>query len=190
MGMYDTIIFARPIPCSKCGAEIRSDQIKAFDCALHEYRIGDCIAHAEEIRVVSDELYCEECKAYTTHYYLAVHRGVLVGIEQEREAAELLLRSFNFEKLLLWYHDLYHKRQRTLADNRRAAAFMRNVCEWFGGGYDKLAPEDEPIRRWLFIWDRKLLEQSETPLAALRHFLSERAAEEGAGDDAGQLSLW
>ena len=84
---------------------------------------------------------CGACKAFTTRYYLAVYRGVLIGIEQEREAAEALVRSFNFEKLLLWYHDLYHKRQRTLADKRRAEAFMRQVCEWFEGGYDKLAPE-------------------------------------------------
>ena len=105
MGMFDTIIFDRPIPCPKCGAEIRSDQTKAFECTLDEYRIGDCIAHAEEIRIVGDELYCEACKAFTTRYYLAVYRGILVGIEQEREAAEALLRSFNFEKLLLWYHD-------------------------------------------------------------------------------------
>ena len=65
MGMFDTIIFDRPIPCPKCGAEIRSDQTKAFECTLDEYRIGDCIAHAEEIRIVGDELYCEACKAFT-----------------------------------------------------------------------------------------------------------------------------
>ena len=40
MGMFDTIIFDHPIPCSKCGAEIRSDQTKAFECTLYEYRIG------------------------------------------------------------------------------------------------------------------------------------------------------
>ena len=32
MGMFDTIIFDRSIPCPKCGAEIRSDQTKAFEC--------------------------------------------------------------------------------------------------------------------------------------------------------------
>ena len=137
MGMFDTIIFDRPIPCPKCGAEIRSDQTKAFECTLDDYRIGDCIAHAEEIRIVGDELYCEACKAFTTRYYLAVYRGVLVGIEQEREAAEALLRSFNFEKLLLWYHDLYRKRERARGATHRAEMFMHNVCEWFEGGYDK-----------------------------------------------------
>lgn len=190
MGMFDTIIFDRPIPCAKCGAEIRSDQTKAFECTLDDYRIGDCIAHAEEIRIVGDDLYCDACKAFTTRYYLAVYRGVLVGIETEREAAEALLRSFSFEKLLLWYHDLYRKRRRALADNRRAEAFMRNVCKWFAGGYDTLAPEDEPKRRWLFVWDRNVLEKSDTPLAALQHFLAQREVEAKAGDDDGQMSLW
>jgi len=128
------------------------------------------------------------CKAFTARYYLAVYRGILVGIEQEREAAESLLRSFSFEKLLLWYHDLYRKRQRALAENRHAEAFMHNVCEWFEGGYDKMAPEDR--RSLLFFWSRDLLEKSDSPLAALRHFLAEREAQEKAGDDTEPLGLW
>ena len=46
MGMFDTIIFDRPIPCPKCGAEIRSDQTKAFECTLDDYRIGDTFGRA------------------------------------------------------------------------------------------------------------------------------------------------
>lgn len=189
MGMFDTIILDPPIPCPKCGAEIRSDQTKAFDCTLDEYRIGDCIAHAEEIRIVRDELFCEQCKAFTgTHYYLAVYRGILVSIEQRREVAEALLHSFNFEKLLLWYHDLYRQRERARSETHRAEMFMHNVCEWFEGGYDKMAPEDR--RSLLFVWNRDILDKSDTPLAALHHFLAQREAEAKAADDNGQISLW
>ena len=112
--------------------------------------------------------------------------GILVGIEQTREAAEALLRSFNFEKLLLWYHDLYRQRERARGETHRAEMFMHNVCEWFEGGYDKMAPEDR--RSLLFIWNRDILEKSDTPLAALHHFLAQREAK--AGDDNGQMSLW
>jgi len=189
MGMFDTIIFDRPIPCPKCGAEIRSDQTKAFECTLDDYRVGDCVAHAEEIRIVRDELFCGKCTAFTgAYYYLAVYRGILVGIEQEREAAEALLRSFNFEKLLLWYHEMYRQRERACGATHRAEMFMHNVCEWFEGGYDKMAPEDR--RSLLFIWNRDILEKSETSLAALHHFLAECEAEAKAGDDNGQMSLW
>ena len=62
MGMFDTIIFNRPIPCPKCGAEIRSDQTKAFECTLDDYRIGDCIAHAEEIRIDRGAPRAENCR--------------------------------------------------------------------------------------------------------------------------------
>ena len=37
MGMCDTIVFDRPIPCPRCGAEVRSDQTKAFDCMHADY---------------------------------------------------------------------------------------------------------------------------------------------------------
>ena len=104
-------------------------------------------------------LYCEACKAFTTRYYLAVYRGVLVGIETDLEAAEALIRSFNFEKLLLWHHDMYRKRERARGATHRAEMFMHNVCEWFEGGYDKMAPEDR--RSPLFIWNRDILEKSE-----------------------------
>ena len=48
MGMFDTILFDRLRPCPRCGAEIRSDQTKAFERVLDAYRIGDCVAHAAE----------------------------------------------------------------------------------------------------------------------------------------------
>jgi hypothetical protein len=41
-------------------------------------------------------------------------------------------------------------------------------------------PEDR--RSLLFIWNRGILEKSDTPLAALRHFLAEREAEAKAGE--------
>lgn len=183
MGMYDTIIFAEPIACPTCGAEIRSDQTKAFECTLENYRVGDCIAHAEESRIVGDDLFCTQCRAMTgMRYYLAVYRGILVGIEQERQAAEELLRSFSFEKLLLWYHDLYRTRERARSKIRRAEGFMYNVCEWFERGYDKPVPEEESKIRRLFIWDREMLEASDGPLAALRRFLAESESRRKSDD--------
>jgi len=78
---------------------------------LANYRVSDCIAHAEELCIVRDELFCGQRQVFTdAYYYLAVYRGVLVSIEQKREVAEALPRSFNFAKLFLWYHDRYRKR--------------------------------------------------------------------------------
>jgi hypothetical protein len=81
MGMFDTILFDQAIPCPKCGAEITSDQTKAFECTLDDYRIGDCVAHAEEIRIVRDELFCGQCQQFTgKSYYLAVYRGTKASL--------------------------------------------------------------------------------------------------------------
>lgn len=51
-----------------------------------------------------------------------------------------------------------------------------------------MTPEDRRSR--LFIWNRDILDKSETPLAALHHFLAEREAEAKAGDEDGHMSLW
>ena len=152
--MFDTIIFDRPIPCAKCGAEIRSDQTKAFECILDEYRIGDCIAHAEEVGsrgcrcIVGDDLYCDACKAFTTRYYLAVYRGVLIGIEQDAGA-----------------HFRAAPRRSCGASTSRSCSSGGTYGEWFEGGYDKQAPEGLGSLR--FFLSRDILAKSETPLAAL-----------------------
>ena len=184
MGMFDTILFDQPILCPKCGAEITSDQTKAFECTLDEYRIGDCIAHAEEIRVVRDELFCGQCKKFTEqHYYLVVYRGILAGIEEDLESAERRLRTFGFETLILWYHDLYAKLQQALGDTHRAGGFMSEVCEWFEKGYDRMTTEERD-KLLLVVWNREILESSPNPLAALRQFLvkQEREQEQAATD--------
>ena len=106
MGMFDTIIFDLRSPCPIVGRDpLRTDQGLRVHARrlphrrLYRGRPGDPDCRRRVVLLT--------CRSETgKRYYLAVYRGVLVGIEQEREAAEALLRSFNFEKLLLWYHDL------------------------------------------------------------------------------------
>lgn len=65
---------------------------------------------------------------------------------------------------------------------------MRQVCEWFEGGYDKQAPEGLGSLR--FFLSRDILAKSEAALAALRQFLAQREAEAKGGNDSGQMRLW
>jgi predicted RNA-binding Zn-ribbon protein involved in translation (DUF1610 family) len=44
MGMFDTIVFDRPIPCPKCGAEIRSNQSRGQGSTIN--RPARCGGHA------------------------------------------------------------------------------------------------------------------------------------------------
>ena len=59
MGMFDTIVLDRAYECPACGKEIESVQTKEFERTLEDYRVGDCISHAEDIRIVKETLYCE-----------------------------------------------------------------------------------------------------------------------------------
>lgn len=136
-------------------------------------------------------MFCGQRQAFTdAYYYLAVYRGVLVSIEQKREVAEALPRSFNFAKLLLWYHDRYRKRCSPPRRDVHAPwpSPAGTYRKWLENGYAKLAPEYQCSL--LSIWDRNRLEKSENPLVALHRFLTEREPEAKAGDDDGQLSLW
>ena len=94
MGMFDTIHFEQPIACVVCQAPILSTQTKAFECTLDNFRIGDCIGHAEEIHIVREGLYCDACHAYDQQFvYLAVYRGILVDIALDLPAAEAQLQA-------------------------------------------------------------------------------------------------
>ncbi len=51
MGMFDTIYFDKPYICPVCQGEIHSVQVKAFENMLEDYRVKDCVGHAEEINM-------------------------------------------------------------------------------------------------------------------------------------------
>jgi len=172
MGMFDTVHFPQPLTCAACQAEITSTQTKAFENILEDYHIGDCIAHAEELRIVREGLYCEKCRVMDEqHVYFVVYRGILTDITQDLAEAERQLRSFSFERLLLWYHDQYARRIRERARRHDVERFLRHTREWFAEGYDRQPPEKGSFRKLFFLFNRDILEQSETPLEAIRVYL-------------------
>lgn len=131
MGMFDTIHFTQPLVCVACQAPIASTQTKVFDCALDDFRIGDCVGHAEELRVVREGLYCTACRAIDQQFvYFVVYRGILVDVALDLASAEAQLRSFSFERLLFWYHDLYAKREAERRERWEVEGFLREVVRW------------------------------------------------------------
>ena len=110
MGMFDTIYFDQKYTCPLCGKEIGDIQTKEFENLLNYYHVKDCISHAEDIRIIKDELFCDACSKHTGKYvYIIVVRGILLGITDTLKAAKELLNDLNLEKLILWYHDLYKR---------------------------------------------------------------------------------
>jgi len=182
MGMFDTIHFPHPLTCTACQARITSTQTKAFENILEEYHIGDCIGHAEELRIVREGLYCEKCRVFDRQYvYFVVYRGILTNITQDLGEAERQLRSFSFERLLLWYHDQYAKRLQEREQRHQVERFLRDTREWFSEGYDQQPQEKSPLRTLFFLHNRDILEQSATPLEAIQAFLN---LLDGAGQQA------
>jgi len=179
MGMFDTFHFEKPVVCAVCRSSVSSTQTKAFDRALEDFRIGDCAGHAEEIRIVREELYCDACRNLTGQFvYLVVYRGILADIASDLPTAEARLRDFSMERLLLWYHDLYAK---LVAERRRrqdTEHFLVDVANWYEGGYDRMSPEERKGRWPQFFFRRSLLESATDPVSALRAYLDEREAEE------------
>ena len=179
--LFDTIYFDQPLLCAACQAPIASTQTKAFECLLDNFHIGDCVGHAEEIRIVRERIYCDACRAIDQpSVYFVVYWGILVDIAQDLPAAEAQLRSFSFERLLLWYHDQYAKRVAERRDRWAVERFLHDVVRWYEEGYDRMTPEErkqKPMLSLLFFHNLDLLESAADPVAALRAYLAARPEE-------------
>ena len=130
--MFDTVYLKQPYVCSNCGQKVGSVQTKAFDQTLDEFRIGDCISHAEDIRIVKEELYCQSCQKLPAGYvYLVVNRGILTGIARKLDEAWTVLPELNLEQMILWYHDLFGRYKAERDELRRYRNFLNCLCRYF-----------------------------------------------------------
>jgi len=177
MGMFDTIHFDNAYSCPLCGAEIAATQTKAFDQTLSAYHVKDCVSHAEEIRIVKEDLFCEKCSKFSGQYvYIAVHRGILVGVADTLSAAQSMLNDMNLEKMILWYHDLFKKFGEEAREKTNALGFMENTVEWFEKGHNKIEKiedrDDAAKRELFFIMNKAYLENSREPLEAIKKYLA------------------
>lgn len=132
MGMFDTIKLDKPYECPICGKRIDSVQTKAFENTLEIYKVGDCISHAEDIRVVKEELFCDSCSTSAgIHVYFAVNRGILSGIATGLKEAKSLMNDLNLEKMILWYHDLYKRYIDERWKKIEYWRFLEDLREWY-----------------------------------------------------------
>jgi hypothetical protein len=174
MGLFDVIHLPQPAPCPACGAEITSTQTKAFDPSQNDFYLGDCVGHAEKIRIVREGLFCDACRAYDEQFvYLVVYRGILIDVTADLATAESQLREFSFERLILWYHDLAAKRDAERRQRRTLTRFLRDLLRWFEGGYDQMSPQELEKERLFFLWNSDILEEADDPLAAIRAYLAQ-----------------
>ena len=171
MGMFDTIYFGKKYTCPMCYGHIESIQVKEFENLLGDYHIKDCVSHAEEIRIIKDELFCDNCSKHAgINIYIVVDRGILLGTAESLEEAKKLLDDLHIEKLILWYHDLY---QRYIEERREKDSYIRflnNLDEWYGERLHEKSDDVTSKRIWLF-WNLRHLKGALTPVESVERFL-------------------
>jgi hypothetical protein len=168
MGLFDTFRLPSPLPCPACGHPIETVQTKVLERTLNVYGVGDCAAHAEEIRVIRETAFCDACRHDTgIPLYFAIQRGILVGVERDLASAERRLADLNLEKLLLWYHDLWRELAAERHRRHGCEGFLRDLVEWYR------APPEERDRKLRWGLTATVLEESRDPLEAVEKYLAQ-----------------
>ena len=172
MGMFDTIYFDKPNFCPSCKGKIISTQTKAFENFLEDYHVKDCISHAEEIRIVREELFCDNCSKHIgLNVYIAVNRGVLIGTATTLEEAQKLISDLNFEKLILWYHDLYQRYIKERREKKLYARFLNDLQQWFREGLQKQFA-DAKAKQFQIFFNLRHLQGALDPLESIERFMT------------------
>ncbi|MCL0098208.1 hypothetical protein M1O19_06860 [Dehalococcoidia bacterium] len=172
MGVFDTIYLDRHYVCLICGQRIESVQVKQFENLLEDYQVKDCVSHAEDVRIVKEELFCSSCsKLAGTSIYLVANRGIFMGTARTLEEARRLLEDLNLEKLILWYHDLYRKYVAERTKKQSYRKFLKDLREWYGERLYEKTKEELAGRLWLG-WNSRHLKGSLSPVESVDRFLS------------------
>jgi len=172
MGMFDTIYLDKEYTCPICGRKIKSIQTKEFENILENYYVKDCIAHSEDIRIIRDELFCDNClKSTGDNIYIVVNRGILVGTAESLEEAKKLSNDLNSEKLILWYHDLYQRYVEERKEKDSYRRFLDDLHEWYGERLYEKAEDSIAKRIWL-IWNLKHLKGALNPVESIERFMT------------------
>ena len=177
MGMFDTIYFDKAYTCPVCQGEIHSVQVKAFENMLEDYHVKDCVGHAEEIKIVKEELFCDNCSKFTgKSVYIVAGRGILLGTADTLEEAKKLLNDLNLEKLVLWYHDLYRRYISERGDKESYEGFLEDLREWYGERVHERPETDTEIKRQRlqFIWNWRHLKGALNPVESVERFLTHK----------------
>lgn len=172
MGMFDTIYLDKEYACPMCHGKIDSIQVKEFENILEDYHVKDCVSHAEEIRIIRDELFCENCSKNTgINIYIAVNRGIFLGTAETLEGAKRLLNDLNLEKLILWYHDLYQRYIEERGEKDSYKRFLDDLREWYGEGLHEKS-EDAIAKHIWFVWNLRHLKGALNPVESIERFMT------------------
>jgi len=162
MGMYDTIIFEKPIIC-KCGEKIESTFIKEFECMMDTYHVGDMIPSAPMFVLSEESDYCSKCKT-ETEFYMACSYGIYLGVYESYKTAKEAIDSFDMAKLLKFYA------KRTAPSKGMFYQSDKDFMERVVRFYD--SPRAKKKGKWASLLTMHDFKE-ETPLEAIKNYLKQ-----------------
>lgn len=169
MGLFDTFIFAEPMPCNECGNPIVSVQSKSFGETMTEYRVGDALTDKGlRLAVVEERCFCDACSqeggAQTPRCWITVWHGIYAGTYQSEEKAHNRLSSIDRLTILEW-----HERQQKEKEAWRRR--FRNLFNEIESLREYLHTEDKEafLNRPLALFNSRVREfvKSDDPLLEL-----------------------
>ena len=159
MGMFDTIIFPRPIKCNECGKEHTSTQTKHFDKLMLHYEIGDVLPGSVITGIIEERLFClheplqdEESKPSSNQsVYVALWHNILIDVVGTYEEADIKIRSFGTGDLYLLYQNLHKKRNHFRAKSNKVIRWCKEYSEYLTLSPDEQAKyrEAKPLTTWI-----------------------------------------
>ena len=89
MGLFDTILFPKPIPCIGCSAPQESTQSHELGENLDTYRVGDVVANCPVLTgILEERLYCDNCRHSDQGVYITIWHSLITGVFQDHKEAE------------------------------------------------------------------------------------------------------
>lgn len=126
MGMFDTIVFSKPIACATCGKLHRDTQTKQFDKAMTTYFVGDIVPTNVIHGVIEETIVCDHDSgsdsdsdsnsdstdkiSFDQKVYFVIWHGIMVSVSSSFEEAKIKLDSFGLGDLFFMYQLLYQER--------------------------------------------------------------------------------
>ena len=120
MGLYDTILFPKPIPCIGCSAPQESTQSHELGENLDTYGVGDVVAHCPVLTgILEERLYCGNCRRSDQKVFITIWHCLITGVFADQEEAERRLLEVDRADILnhLIRHQKEEKRLQRLLDS-------------------------------------------------------------------------
>lgn len=149
MGMFDEIMLPQSQTCPKCDREINIVQTKFFENLMVLYRVNDVIDAPTKQCIEKEQVFCTKCVLQFKDIYIIVKYGILIGVEEDYERAEVILKDYDKMDLVNTAHILSKENTENMRTIRGAINGIDRIIKWFDRSKAKIA-KDELLRNPAF----------------------------------------